>query len=82
MKLVYHEKYYAKNRECILGCQKRWRTENAEILKKTVVTNGMKTKNGSSAAREPMFKTTNNALEFTTDNTVKTTGNVTKHKEE
>ena len=32
-KKAYHEKYYAKNREQILGRQKRYRTESAEILK-------------------------------------------------
>ena len=30
---AYHKNYYAKNREKILARQKRYRTENAEILK-------------------------------------------------
>ena len=30
---AYHKKYYAKNREQVLALQKRYRTENAEILK-------------------------------------------------
>ena len=32
-KKAYHKKYYAKNRGQILARQKRYRTENAEILK-------------------------------------------------
>ena len=32
-KKAYHKKYYAKNREQILARQKRYRAENAEILK-------------------------------------------------
>ena len=32
-KKAYHNKYCAKNREQILAQQKRYRTENAEILK-------------------------------------------------
>ena len=30
---TYHKRYYAANRERILARQKRWRTENSEVLK-------------------------------------------------
>ena len=30
---AYHKKYYAENKEQILARQKRYRTENANILK-------------------------------------------------
>ena len=34
-KKVYNQRYYADNKERILARQKRWRTDNVEILKNT-----------------------------------------------
>ena len=55
--------------------EKRWRAENAEILKTRLTSWYKTTKNDSLAAREPMFKRTRNASAIIEDNTVKTTGN-------
>ena len=74
-KKAYHNKYYAQNREQILTQQKRYRTENADILKSRRK-GGMKTTGkGSPAAREPIVNKTKNTSEITKGNTVKTTGN-------
>ena len=70
-----HKNYYAKNREQILARQKRYRTENAEILR----LRRKKTGKGSPAAREPDVNRTRNTSEITEDNTVKTTGNVSRN---
>ena len=71
----YHKNYYAKNREQILARQKRYRTENTEILKSRRKSGTKATGKGSPAAREPIVNKTRNTSEITEAKTVKTTGN-------
>ena len=65
---AYQKRYYAENREQILTRQKRYRTENAEILKTRLKRRYKTTRNGSSRAREPMFKRTRNTPAITKKN--------------
>jgi len=72
---TYHKRYYAANRERILARQKRWRTENSEVLK-ACGKGGTKTiRNGSSETREHIVNRTRNTCAVTDGNTTKTTGN-------
>ena len=77
---AYHKNYYAKSREQILARQKRYRTENAEILKlRRKSWYEIKNRERLAAARELHVNTTRNTSEITEDNTVKTTGNVSRN---
>ena len=59
------KEYYAKNREQILARQKRYRTENAEILKSCRKRWYENNRKGSPAAREPIVNKTKNLSEIT-----------------
>ena len=74
-----YNKNYSKNGEQILARQKRYHTENAEILKSRHKSRYEKKGKGSPAARGPIVNRTRNTLEITEDNTVKTTGNGSKN---
>jgi len=72
---TYHKQNYAVNSERILAWQKRWRTENSEVLKACWKDGVKTTRNRSSGTREHILHGTRNTSAVTNRNMAKTTRN-------